>query len=793
MSGILPPWLQHLLGVEAAGRGEGVSWSIDSTWGWAPWQTVLLAAAAVGWVVWFYARESAACSRGYRALLAAFRLGLILIAVLMIAELMLSLRRTGLPTVVVLVDDSGSMGLVDRYDDAKIRAVVDQKLKVSGSQQASRLALAKGLLLDGPDPLLPGLDEEYKLSVYAVAAAAQPLEGDIQGLSAAVRKLEPTGEATRLGSAVRSVLSDLRGTPPAAIIVLSDGVTTDGESLSDAAKYARRKGVPLFTVGLGSEQPVRDVELSDLLVDEVVFVDDIVNFQFKLTGSGLAGQPVEIVLRQKGKPEVLARLKATLGSDGKPQRLQLPYRPTQVGDYEYVVEAEPVADEVQKENNRQERIVSVRKEQIRVLLVQAYPNNEFRYLKHMLERDGTIQLRTVLQEADVDYADLDQSALRVFPVRREDLFEYDVVIFGDVNPALLSSSVLGNLAAFVEEKGGGMALVCGPQYTPLAYRDTALEPLFPFELNTAVAPGARQPISEGFVVQPTDLGLSSPEMQLGDSLADTVRIWQNLPPMYWLLETPNLKPAARVLAEHPTRTTSEGRKLPVFTMQYFGAGKVLCHATEDTWRWRWRVGDVFFARYWVQAIRYLSRSKLLGKDRSAELVSERREYRRGDTVRLRARFIDERLAPAEDDGVTVVLERQGHPSQRIKLERAATNRGIFEASLPGLVDGKYHGWIATPTLEGQAPAADFLVTAPPGELERLQMDVAELREAADETRGHFYHLNEVSRLLSDLPPGRRVPIESLPPEVLWNRWWMLAAFLGLAVGEWILRKRKGML
>ena len=30
--------------------------------------------------------------------------------------------------------------------------------------------------------------------------------------------------------------------------------------------------------------------------------------------------------------------------------------------------------------------------------------------------------------------------------------------------------------------------------------------------------------------------------------------------------------------------------------------------------WRWRVGDVFFARYWVQAIRYLSRSKLLGKD-----------------------------------------------------------------------------------------------------------------------------------------------------------------------------------
>ena len=36
-------------------------------------------------------------------------------------------------------------------------------------------------------------------------------------------------------------------------------------------------------------------------------------------------------------------------------------------------------------------------------------------------------------------------------------------------------------------------------------------------------------------------------------------------------------------------------------------------------------------------------------------------------------------------------------------------------------------------------------------------------------------------------------IETLPPEVLWNRWWLLATFLGLITSEWILRKRKGML
>ena len=38
----------------------------------------------------------------------------------MLAQFMLSLERTGLPYVVVVVDDSQSMGIEDRYNDDKI-------------------------------------------------------------------------------------------------------------------------------------------------------------------------------------------------------------------------------------------------------------------------------------------------------------------------------------------------------------------------------------------------------------------------------------------------------------------------------------------------------------------------------------------------------------------------------------------------------------------------------------------------------------------------------------------------
>jgi hypothetical protein len=72
------------------------------------------------------------------------------------------------------------------------------------------------------------------------------------------------------------------------------------------------------------------------------------------------------------------------------------------------------------------------------------------------------------------------------------------------------------------------------------------------------------------------------------------------------------------------------------------------------------------------------------------------------------------------------------------------------------------------------------------------MDAVEMREAAQITGGRFYTFQSAVGLPADLPRGRYNPIESLPPLPLWNRWPVLALFLGLLIGEWILRKRGGM-
>ena len=300
-------------------------------------------------------------------------------------------------------------------------------------------------------------------------------------------------------------------------------------------------------------------------------------------------------------------------------------------------------------------------ETIRVLLVQGYPSYEFRYLKTMLGREvksggageKAIELRTVLQEADLEFAQQDETAERVFPVSREELFRYDVLIFGDCNPSFFGGAVLTNIADFVKERGGGLVVLSGPRFTPLAYRETPLAELFPIGLDTALLPNPDADLTEAFQPQPTSLGRATPHLQLADSLPVNLQAWRELPGLYWLLEASDVRPGARVVVEHPTRTGAMGQKLPAICLQFVGAGKVVFHAIDETWRWsRHRDGEQFYARYWGQTIRYLSRSKLLGGNRAAELATDRESYQRGETVRLRVRFLDDRLAPAQDDGVT---------------------------------------------------------------------------------------------------------------------------------------------
>jgi hypothetical protein len=817
MSGRVPTWLADWIGVSTSSAEKSTTWQLDSAWRWAPWATVLLLIGLIAWTVWLYARESTAAGRRYRALLVALRLLAIAVVLVMIAQWTLALRLTAPPIVAVVLDRSASMGTADPYSDAQFVGKIKQQLANNELSDATRLNLVKLLLTQADGKFIKELSTRHRLEVYYVDGAIErmPTSTDGSHVTQMLEELSPNGpnrDATRLGDAVRQVLHDFRGAPPAAIVLVTDGINTDGLPLAAAADEARGAGVQLMAVGVGRATPLQDVELADVIVDDMVFVDDVVSFQIQVKASGLEGQPAKISLRRRGAADSandlskVAEQTIELPPTGETLTTRLVNRPREPGDYVYEVEVQPHADETNQDNNRERRAVTVRADKIRVLLVQAYPSYEFRFLKSLLERDDTIELSTYLQDADPAFAEQDKTALRSFPLSREELFEYDVLLVGDVDPRLLPGSAWKNVRAFVVEKGGGAAFLAGPRFFPSLYaHNSDVAALLPFEGLAPVASSNEQFLESaesGFTIRPTQIGLQNPAMQLSDTPPDTERIWHQLAPLYWLYEVETPKPAAQILAIGSSARAGSSARLsspqapspasrPIILFQYVGPGRVLFHAVDSTWRWRLGAGEAYFARYWVQTIRFLARGKL-ARGRGVQLVTDRSEYRQGEAVRLRARFLDLQLAPA-NEAVTILIDSPGQSRRRTILQRNSAASGVFEGLLGDLAEGEYEAVMVEPQLPGNPPATHFAVVAPPGELSRLEMDAAALAAGAETTGGNFYTIENADRIPAELPAGRRTPLESLPPVPLWNRWWLLSVFLACITSEWILRKRKGML
>jgi uncharacterized membrane protein len=812
--------LADRLGVAPPSPGEELSHHIRLEQPWPQWLYVFTIVGAVLLIGWLYRHEGRASGLS-KVVLAALRILLVVMAVFMLSEAVLSVQRTGLPNLTIMVDDSASTAIADPYekpeerqrlqslaDSAAVRSpqratTVGGSLGASGEEGPTRLAIAEGLILKDKARLLRQLQEQYRVRIYHVSNSAQPLAdvgrpGDVETAAAKLRALEAIGAQTRLGDGVRQVLTELRGAPPSAIVLLSDGQTTEGESLSKAAELASRKGVPLFTVGLGSPEPARDLELTELLVDDVVFVDDAVRFQAKLSAKGFQGQKVVVRLKEREPDSTDPKSDRELETkeldaprDGQPERIELVHRPKTTGERTFIVEVEPRPREIQTDNNRIERVVNVRKEKLKVLYLDSEPRYEFRYLKNYLERDETIDLNVVLLSSDTEYSEQDRSALPTFPASKEDLFAYDVVIVGDADTSYLSQSQMQSLVQFVTEKGGGVLFIAGELFYPQGYRGTPLELLFPVELGDASNPTAVGTPVERYRPELTVEGRSNPIFRLGDNEVASMQIWNQLPELYWYLEAPRKKPAAQVLAEHPTVIGPEGR-LPLIVYQFLGAGKVMFHAFDDTWRWRFRVGDRYFGRFWVQTIRFMARSRLVG-NRQAEIQTDRRRYQRGQPIQIRVRFPNPGLVPTGDE-VTVQVERKGQGPRKLTLKVVSGTRNVFEGALPQAGEGEYQlRLLPPPALDPNRPVtADFRVDPPISEREHTEMNQAELIRAATASGGKFYTPLIADSLLKDLPKPSKVPLDTDPPIPLWNTWPVLAVFLTLITMEWVLRKRKQM-
>lgn len=177
------------------------------------------------------------------------------LALVSLAVLLVALAR---PQATVAVD-------VER---AAVMLVTDR----SGSMEATdvrptRLAAARSSALNFLDDVPRGVRVGL-VAFNQIARVVQSPTPDRAETRAAVRSLTPAG-GTATGEAIATALGSLRrtergvrasGRAPAAIVLLSDGASTRGRDPLEAAADAKKSGIPIYAVTVGTDRGTIEVE-----------------------------------------------------------------------------------------------------------------------------------------------------------------------------------------------------------------------------------------------------------------------------------------------------------------------------------------------------------------------------------------------------------------------------------------------------------------------------------------------------------------------------------------------------
>src|SRR5207248_3489233 len=329
-----------------------------------------------------------------------------------------------------------------------------------------------------------------------------------------VDKLGATNPATAIGDALREVINRMRGQPLAGILLVTDGANNSGSQPREAAALLRQEGVPLYTYGVGITSP-RDIIVGNIFAPDITFVKDEVPITVRVRSQGLRGETAELVL--KLDHQIVAARTITFAEDGE-QVIALKFTPPTPGDFDLEASIEPRADEAVKDNNSRSQRLRVIDAKIKVLLVDQAPRWEFRYLQAMLLRDRRVDLKCFLVEGDPAIARGENTPyLPQFPSKKDELFKYDLVIFGDVDPKSITPAQLDNLNELVSKFGGALVMVAGKRFSPFAYRRTVMEKMLPVEFDS---PGVESPqniVAEKPIrLELTAAGGANPMLRLSD-------------------------------------------------------------------------------------------------------------------------------------------------------------------------------------------------------------------------------------------------------------------------------------
>jgi uncharacterized membrane protein len=719
--------------------------------------------------LWAYRRRLQGTSGAWRW----FALGLRLLAILLCLlaalrpTIALKAKERQQASLVFLVDRTTSMNLHDEVG-GKTRWEVANEILEQARQEAKKLA--------------PELDAKF----YAFdSAVEEPKDTDL------TPKAEPKGRASAVGSAMLEVRKrqEQASRRTAKIIMLSDFSSNAGVNPMVAARQMKASGIPVVTVGLGTENAgagSRDVMLRDIVAGPTVFVKNELEVKGTLLARGFANQSLDVELWVEDMPMPVARAKVKVpDGTGIVPISGIKYTPQTPGEKQITLKVAAQDGELLKSNNQISTFVTVLSGGLNVLFLQGSNftwDYKFMMLSIATSQDIHVQGMVIKAKADGDRGAVPDEEFA--PGR------YNAYILSDL-PANYLTPKQQRLLAESVRKGAGLMMLGGHNsFGEGGWADTPVADILPVQIQ--LGDGQWEP-EVGIKFVPNPLGLDSYLLQVGANRTETARIWDLMKPILGTNRFSDVKPGGKILAETPAPNPE-----PLMVSMDVGQGRSIAYGG-DTWVW-YRSGEesrLAHRKFWRQVVFWLSHKENEG-DNQVKVTLGARRMAVGEKIDLTATSHDSKGAPIPGVRYEAKVERekadppisspvdpvysQGDEGKgSIYAVDKVGQPGNYAVTVIGKKDGKEIG----------RDTVRFLVYQDDRELENPSADLNLARQIAQITDGESVPPERLGTYLKALDRSGYSESVTYQEHRVWDNWPFLLIFTALLTLEWWLRKRHG--
>ncbi|HUR56805.1 MAG TPA: hypothetical protein VM029_03790, partial [Opitutaceae bacterium] len=619
----------------------------------------------------------------------------------------------------------------------------------------------------------PRLNREFAVELRRFDRELKPFE--IEQLAA--RAVEP-GDASELASALSAAVSALGAEKSqAGVLLISDGrATTAGAT--EAAQLALARSVPVWTWCLGGAVPRRDLAIETASSEALAFSGADVELAATLRVAGYENRSFEVQVVKDD--QVIETRQLVPGTNGT-ARLALRVRAPQAGEHRYVFRVPPEGDESDVANN--ERAVFLRSvgDKVRVLVAEAQPHWDTKFLVQSMKRDEHVDVTAVYRINAARHVAVVSTAgneARVekdlFPRTATEMNAFDVIVLGRGAEAFFDATTEALLTDFVAKRGGTVVFARGKPY------GGRFQPLAKFE-PVAWGPGAAASVR----LRPTEAGRENPIFDLG--AAGTIEeLLERMPVLDQSSATLGEKPLSVVLA-----TSAQPDGPVVLAYQRYGQGKALSLNASGLWRWAFREAgqeesETAYRRFWISLLQWLVSGSQFLPGADVSLTSTRRYYTSEQPLQflVATRNLDRAIYQPR-----LII---AGPGRSVEVEPRARGE-LFVAEAGPFAPGTYQVTLRNNVGKPGELAQNIEVVNASVEKRELSADRELMRRIAEISGGAVVTGEDLERfdeVVRRWEAARQIAHRQAP---LWDRGWWLAGLVALLGAEWWLRRREGLL